>query len=488
MLAGDERERRSAPHPLRPLHAAAPPDPPTRDPRPRGLCFTSRMTAGAAAPPQSGARFPHLLAPLAIGRVELRNRIVSAGHDTTLPTDGTVNDALIAYHEARAAGGVGMIVVQVAGVHETARYTSHLLMATDDACIPGYRRLVEACRAHGAVVVGQLFHPGREIMESQDGRAPVAYSASDQPTERFHVTPRPLALEEIAEIVDGYGASARRLVAAGLDGVEIVASHGYLPAQFLNPRVNHRADAYGGDRVRFLREVATTVRAADAAIVGLRISIDERTPDGLLPDEAIAAVAELADLGLIDYVNVIVGSSASLGGSVHIVPPMSVATGYTAPLARRVRDAVSIPVIVGGRINEPQLAERLLAAGDADGCAMTRALICDPELPAKAMRGDLDEIRACVACNQACIGHFHAGYPISCIQHPETGRELRFGRLPRATRARRVIVAGGGPAGLKAAAIAAARGHEVTLHEASRRLGGQIALAQLLPGRGGSAA
>ena len=126
--------------------------------------------------------FPLLLSPLRIGRTTLRNRIVSAGHDTTLPTDGTVNDALVAYQEARAAGGVGLIVVQVAGVHESARYTSHILMATDDGCIPGYRRLADRVHAHGAAIVGQVFHPGREIMESQDGHTPVAYSASDVPS------------------------------------------------------------------------------------------------------------------------------------------------------------------------------------------------------------------------------------------------------------------------------------------------------------------
>ena len=127
-----------------------------------------------------------------IGSVTLRNRIVSAGHDTVLPADGMVSDALIAYHEARVAGGVGMVIVQVAAVHESARYTSHMLMAVDDSCIPGYRRLAETCHRHGAAIVGQIFHPGREIMDSQDGRLPVAYSASDVPTERFHVTPRPL--------------------------------------------------------------------------------------------------------------------------------------------------------------------------------------------------------------------------------------------------------------------------------------------------------
>jgi NADPH-dependent 2,4-dienoyl-CoA reductase/sulfur reductase-like enzyme len=155
----------------------------------------------------------------------------------------------------------------------------------------------------------------------------------------------------------------------------------------------------------------------------------------------------------------------------------------TAALAARAKAVVRIPVMVAGRINQPQEAEAVLAAGQADACAMTRALISDPELPRKAAAGRLDEIRACVGCNQACIGHFHAGYPISCIQFPETGREREYGRLAPAAPSRSVMVVGGGPGGLKAAAVAAARGHRVTLYEAGRRIGGQVLLAEMLPGR-----
>jgi 2,4-dienoyl-CoA reductase-like NADH-dependent reductase (Old Yellow Enzyme family) len=432
--------------------------------------------------------FPRLFSPLRVGGLTLKNRIFSAGHDTTLPTDGRVNDALVEYQRARAAGGAGLVIVQVAGVHESARYTSHILMVTDDMCIPGYRCLADACHESGAAVFGQLFHPGREIMESQDGSAPVAYSASAVPTERFHVTPCPLSRRLIDEIVHGYGRGAARLKTAGLDGVEIVASHGYLPAQFLNPRVNLRDDGYGGsdeNRLRFLREAIEAVRAAVGRdfVVGLRISADELSHDGLRPDEVAAACAALDSDGELDYVNVTAGSSATLAGSVHIVPPMSVPNSYTVPFAAAVKAVVSVPVLVGGRINQPQEAERALEQGHADACGMTRALICDPDLPRKAEAGQLEEIRACVACNQACIGHFHMGYPISCVQHPETGRELRYGRRVPATRPRRVLVAGGGPGGLKAAAVAAECGHDVTLYEAAPQVGGQVRLAQLLPGR-----
>jgi 2,4-dienoyl-CoA reductase-like NADH-dependent reductase (Old Yellow Enzyme family) len=434
----------------------------------------------------SGAIFPHLFAPLTIRGVVLRNRILSTGHDTVLPVDGTVNAALIAYHRARARGGVGLIVTQVAGVHETARYTSHLLMATEDGCIPGYRALAEAVHAEGAAVCAQLFHPGREIMESADGLLAVAYAPSSVPNERFHVMPRALSAGMIGEIVAGYAAAARRMRAAGLDGVEVVASHGYLPSQFLNPRVNLRSDAYGGDeagRQRFLAEVLQAIRRAtdEDFVVGLRISAGEREEDGLTADEALAACVALE--GDLDYVNVTTGTSATLGGAVHIAPPMAFAPGYLAPDAAAFKRALRVPVFVAGRINQPQEAEAILAAGQADMCGMTRAMIADPEMPAKAARGAVDDIRACIGCNQACIGHFHKGLPVSCIQHPETGRELIYGDLVPAARRKRVMVVGAGPAGMKAAVTAAKRGHEVTLWDAAAQPGGQALLAQLLPGR-----
>lgn len=182
----------------------------------------------------SSSIFPALAEPIRIGDLEVRNRIISSGHDTVLVHDGTVSDELVAYHEARAAGGVGLIVVQVAGVHETARYTSHVLMATTDDCIPGYRRLADVVHGHGSGILGQLFHPGREITESSDGTMPVALAPSAVPTERFRVMPRAMTGAEIDEVLDGYSAAAVRLREAGLDGVEVVSSHGYLPAQFLN--------------------------------------------------------------------------------------------------------------------------------------------------------------------------------------------------------------------------------------------------------------
>ncbi|QEN47800.1 oxidoreductase [Pseudomonas protegens] len=430
--------------------------------------------------------FPHLFAPLQIRGKRLKNRIMSSGHDTSMPTDNLVNEQLIAYHRARAEGGVGLIVLQVAGVHDSARYTSHVLMATDDACIDGYRRLAETCHAHGTVVLSQIFHPGREIMESADGLLAVAYAPSAVPNERFRVMPRALDQEMIDEIIQGYADAARRLHQAGLDGVELVASHGYLPAQFINPRVNRRSDGYNGEleqRLRFIREILDAMRASTDQdfIIGLRISADERDPEGLTEDESLAAVQLLQ--GQLDYVHIVAGTSASLGGAVHIVPPMAVEAAYLAREAGTFKAGLSIPLFVTGRINQPQEAEAIIAKGQADVCGMTRALICDPQMPNKSERGHSDDVRACIACNQACIGHFHKGLPISCIQHPETGRELLYGQPKPSARGKRILVVGGGPAGMKAAAVAAQRGHRVTLYEASAQLGGQIQLAQLLPRR-----
>jgi len=434
--------------------------------------------------------FKVLFSELAVGSsLSLPNRIVSTGHDTVMAHDGHVTDRLIAYHEARAKGGVGLIIAQVAGVHHTARYTSHMLMADDDGCIAGYRALAERVHAHGTKIFGQLFHPGREIMETDDGTSPIAYAPSAIPNSRFHVMPVPLSHAMIAEIIAGYASAARRLQEAGLDGCEIVASHGYLPAQFLNPNVNIRNDRYGGsleNRMRFLSEVAASIRAEVGRnfVIGLRISGDERDAEAIAAQEVLDVCKALDAEGSLDYFHVIAGNSASLSGAIHIVPPMFYETAYVAPFAALVKAIVTKPVIVTGRINQPQIAETVLASGQADLCGMTRALIADPDMPRKAKAGKADDIRACIACNQACIGHFHKGYPISCIQFPETGRETTLAARKTPTRSRqKLFVAGGGPAGMKAAAVLAERGHDVTLFEAAAQLGGQALLAQLLPGR-----
>jgi len=432
--------------------------------------------------------FTTLFSPLTIRGTTFRNRIFSTGHMTMLVSGGLPTDDMVAYHEARARGGAGLIITEAARVHDSGVASSLALNATTDAIVPAYARVAAAVHAHGCAVFGQLSHSGRVMGGSVDGSLPVAYSASTTPDERHHIMPRAMPAAMIRNVVAGYGAAAARMARAGLDGVEVLASHGLLPAQFLNPAVNRRADAYGGsdaNRLRFLREVLETVRGAvgDRVIVGMRISGDEMDEDGLTPDLVVEVCRALDGAGLVDYVNVIVGTMATLKGSVHVVPPMFIDTGYVAPFAARAKAAVRCPVFVAGRINQPQIAERILAAGDADMCGMTRAMIADPDMAAKARAGRLDDIRACIGCNQACIGHMQTGYGISCIQHPETGHERAYGTRASAAPRKRVIVAGGGPAGMKAAAVAAERGHDVTLYEGARRLGGQALLAQLLPRR-----
>jgi 2,4-dienoyl-CoA reductase-like NADH-dependent reductase (Old Yellow Enzyme family) len=431
--------------------------------------------------------FPNLFSPLQIRNVTLKNRIGSTGHDTCLAQGTLPSDEMVAYHQARARGGVGLIVIEVAGVHESSRYTADMMLATSDACIPGYARIADVCHESGCVVFGQLFHPGREIFPG--GAAQVAYSSSEVPNERFHVTPKAAPRQVIQEIVDGFGQGAERLVRAGLDGVEIVASHGYLPDQFLNPRVNQRNDEYGGsfdNRLRFLRECIAAIRTnIGDHVLGMRISGHSWDPDGLQRDEVADICRALDGDGELDYFSVTAGSSASLQGSVHIAAPMGYCEdSYVAPDGRALKAVVSKPVMVTGRITTPGAAEQVIRRGDGDICGMTRAMICDEQLANKAREGRSDEIRECISCNQACIGHMHVGAPISCIQHPESGRELIYGERQPATQRRRVMVVGGGPGGMKAAAVAAERGHDVTLYEASDRLGGQALLAQQLPGRG----
>lgn len=437
--------------------------------------------------------FPHLFEPITLGSTTIRNRIVSSGHDTVLDDHGHIGDDLVAYHEARAKGGARLIVLQVSGVHETARYTSHVLMATDESSVPGYQAVAEAVHRHGATIFAQLFHPGREVMDGERGMAPRAKAPSDEPQERFKVVPEALSTDEIKDIIAGYGRAAKRIADSGIDGVEIVASHGYLPIQFFNPSVNTRTDEYGGspeNRRRFLAEVAQTVRESVGpdVVVGLRISGEEKTEDGLVATEILNLIEHLDslradDVDCLDYFSITAGDSSTLQGAVHIVPSMQIDPGYATSLSEQVKKITDKTVMVAGRINQPHEAETAIAEGRTDMAIMTRAMICDPEIANKSFADNVDEIRACIGCNQACIGHFQQGVPISCIQYPESGRELTFLPRPKVRTRRKVLVIGGGPAGLKAAAVAAEQGDDVVLCEKEPRLGGSVLLAQELPYR-----
>ncbi|MEM9667431.1 MAG: FAD-dependent oxidoreductase [Pseudomonadota bacterium] len=424
----------------------------------------------------------NLFEPITLGSVELKNRIVSTGHETFLDRGGLIDDELVAYHEARARGGAGLIITEVASVHVTARPEDKYLLAHTDDCIPGYARLAEAVHAHGAKLFAQLFHPGR-FTGPFDVWAP-----SEVQFEWAGLTARPMPLPLIKDIIQGYGEAAGRMKEAGLDGVEIVASHGYLPMQFLNPRLNQRADEYGGsyeNRMRFLIEVAEAIREniGDDMALNIRISVDEMDHEGLDQDEALEAIQYLTERDLFDCYNTVLGSISSSSGWAHVVPPMRFDAGYTAPYSAAVKAVTDKPVLVSGRINQPQIADAIIGDGQADLCAMTRSMITDPEMPNKAKAGLLDDIRACIGCNQACIGRVDQHMSVSCIQRPESGRELAFLPVPKAEEPKSIMVVGGGPAGMKAAISAAQRGHHVTLYERESQLGGQVKLAQLLPHR-----
>lgn len=434
------------------------------------------------------ATFPHLSRELRIRDITIRNRILSTGHQTYLAREGRVTDALVAYHEARARGGAGLIITEATRFHDSSLSGSMDLLNLDDSCVAGLSRLAQAVKGQGARIFGQLSHAGRVTRRMQNGMRGIVYAPSPSPEDRFHVTPREMPADMVADLVGAAGRAAGRYRAAGYDGVELMASHGLLFAQFLNPRVNRRRDQYGGpleNRMRALTEALTVVRHAIGAgmVLGLRISAREDHVEGLESDEVLEICTRLSVAGLVDYFNITMGSMAGLGSSVHVVPPMELAPAYVAPEAGRIRAAVAVPVLVAGRINQPQIAEQVLARGQADMCAMTRALITDPDLPRKTFSGQVETIRACIGCNQGCIGHFHAGVSISCIQSPRTGRELALPEAVPALVPQRVVVIGGGPAGMKAAVTAAEAGHRVVLYEAGPQLGGQALLAQKLPGR-----
>jgi len=431
--------------------------------------------------------FSHLFSPHEIRGHEFRNRIFSSAHQTILAQGGSPGEDMAAYHEARARGGAGLIMIESSRPYSDDVSASYYIDSSTDACIPGYRMVAEAVHKHGCKVFGQINHGGR-IAYTHEGMYMVAHAPSMVPDHRFHCMPRVMSTGYVDKIINAFAAAAGRMAEAGLDGAELTASHGMLIAQFLNPQTNFRDDEFGGsdeNRFRIVSKMIAATRqvVGNEFIIGMRISAEELEPDGLDQTAWLDICRRLNDEDDLDYLNVTVGSMMGLAGSIHVVPPMAIDHAYTAPHAGLIKREVRQSVLVTGRINQPQLAEQVLALGQADMCGMTRALISDPEMPNKARAGQLDDIRACIGCNQACIGHYHQGVRISCIQNPVSGRELTLGTQPPAKSTRKILVAGGGPGGMKAAAVAAERGHQVILFEKSASLGGQVLLAQALPGR-----
>ncbi len=432
--------------------------------------------------------FDSLLQPIDLGPKTIRNRIFNPPHGTTLSHNGMVTNPLIAYHQARARGGVGLIILEGMTLHPSYGYKESFLYAGSDDLIPGMQKLGNACREFDTPVFGQLFHAGRAVRLSHDGSRPLTYSASDIPDERYRVVAIPMPNDMVWEIIESYVNAAGRLAEADLDGVEILASMGYLISQFLNPATNNREDEFGGsfeNRMRLLREIVrrTRKKIGDDKTLGVRITLDEKIDNGMDGNEVIKICQTLETDDDLDYFSVISGTTAAPGGWIHVFPPMAVPAAFVADDAEKLKRSVSKPVLVAGRINQPQVAEEILTSGKADMVGVARALIADPEFVNKFSTGRADNIRACIGCNQACVGHRLAHHPVSCIQNPASGREITFPQREFAAKAKSVLVVGGGPGGMKAAVTAAERGHRVLLVEKSNSLGGQVILAEKLPGR-----
>ncbi len=430
-----------------------------------------------------------LFEPVRIGSMELKNRIVMPPMGTNFASEiGAVTERLVNYYVERAKGMVGLIIVEAACVESVlGRAIVNQLRVDSDKFLPGLADLVDAVHLHGARIALQIHHAGRETtLEATEGRTPV--SASDVPYIDMYsspgavvVQPRPLLVEEICELVEKFGEGARRAKAAGFDAVELHGAHGYLIGQFLSPYANRRTDMYGGSfegRMRFPLEVIRCVREK----VGLdyplsfRISADEFIEGGITLELAKKIAVKLEEAG-INVIHV----SGSLAESEHMCEaPMAVQRGYMVHLAEGVKKVVGVPVVTVGRINDPELAEKILQEGKADLVSMGRALIADPELPLKAMEGRVDDVRRCIACDYGCIGRLLAGLRITCNVNPEVGKENEY-RVTRSEKVKNILVAGGGLAGMEAARVAALRGHNVTLYEKTGELGGQFILATKPP-------
>ena len=405
---------------------------------------------------------PNLLSPLRLGTVELQNRIVSTAHQTTLVQDHLPTDDFVAYHEARAQGGEGLIVMEATAPHSSGILTAHELAGYLPEMADAYRRVAAAVQPHGTKLFVQLLHGGREQI-SGPPRAPTL-APSSIPSQRFRVTPRAIRPDEIEEIVAGFGEAAAVAAEGGLDGVEISGAHRYLVAQFFDPELNRRNDEWA-EPSRFLLAVVRAVRAAAPGLcVGVRLSADSE------PAQQMAPLL----FGEVDYVSLALGESPSYLGSTLIVPPPPLAEGLIVEHTEPFR--VGLPLIATSRLVDVGEAEAILRSGAADAVGMTRALITDPELPRKAATGSLAEIDRCIGC-QVCIAHYHADDAIRCAVNPRTGRERTWRTPALASSPSRVVVVGAGPAGLTAAATTASAGHEVIVFERAQRVGGQLALA-----------
>ncbi len=425
-----------------------------------------------------------LFTPIEVGRRTLKNRIYSSGHAEAMAEGGRPTERLRRYHESKARGGCALTIFGgSSSVHPSSPAAAWKQIANhDDSIIPAYRAIAEAVHRHGCLVFTQLTHLGRRAQSDPEGSGVLL--APSQIPERVHrEIPHELEAEQIAELVRAFGEAARRCRDGGLDGIEISMAHNHLIDQFWSPRFNERVDEYGGsleNRMRFAVEVLTEIRrrAGRDFVVGARISGDELTPGGLTAQDMATIARRLAASGLVDFLSIIGGGAHTYSLQAAAVPNMSFTPAVFVPLAAAIKQAApGLPILHASRIVDPVHADRIVAAGNVDVVGMTRALIADPDLPRKAREGRLDDIRTCVGANEGCIDRIYQGKPVTCVQNPATGREAELGDVGPAATSRRVVVVGGGVAGLEAARMAALRGHRVVLMEKAPELGGQVLLA-----------
>ena len=427
--------------------------------------------------------FELLFSEFTLGKIKLRNRLVGLPHATARVVKGVPTDDDIAYWQARAAGGAGMLTIGGSIVHPTTAPPNRWLSEIwNPAAFAQLERRAEAIHKHGAAVVTQLVHLGREALGQGDFMwGLLAPSALRSPRTPF--TPHPLTKPEIEELIAAFVSCSVNLRDTGYDGVELHAAHGYLIAQFLSADANRRQDEYGGDvagRMRFLEQVIAGIRrdCGPDFLVSVRLSADEEYPDGMHLEQALEIVRRLEQVAPPDYLNITVGMRGAYVKD--ITQPLGVAVAAAAA----VKQATTIPVLVGSRIVGPEMAEGILRREAADLIGMARALVVDPEWVKKSAAGALRSIRPCLGLNQECRS-FPGG--ILCASSARVGRERWFAEQldqPRKTGLRLAVV-GGGPAGLEAARFAAELGAGVVLYERDRELGGQLRLAAKVQSRAG---
>ncbi|HEX2948115.1 MAG TPA: FAD-dependent oxidoreductase, partial [Armatimonadota bacterium] len=430
--------------------------------------------------------YPSLFSPGKIGQLTIKNRTVMAPMVRNYADEnGRVTAKYLAHIDDIARGGVGMMILEASYVTQDGKGFINELGIHNDDTIPGLRELVRVAHDQGAVIGPQLYHGGRQTSSAISGLQPVAPSPIPDPT--INEIPHELTIDEIARIVDAFGQAARRAKEAGCDFVEIHGAHGYLITQFLSPFSNARTDAYGGPidhRMRFLEEVYHAVRNAvgPSFPISVRLSGEEQVPAGLTINDTLQIAQRLQELG-VNALHISAGNYASYTRGI-MIQPMAIPDGPLIPLSQRIKDAVSIPVIAVGKIRTPELAEDTIRSGKADFIALGRVLLADHSWPRKAEQGQLKEIDKCIACNQGCISRLFDQLDVWCTVNPQTAREEQFAK-PRPAQAKKVVVIGGGPAGMEAAKVAAERGHHVTLFEEQDHLGGQLIAAAAAPYRPG---